>query len=171
MLKMLDRLILVLTFLAALGSGLLAGVFFAFSSFIMKGLARLVPSAGIAAMQSINITVINPVFMAVFVGTAIIGVVLAVVSFLMWREVGGPWLLAGSLLYVLGSFVVTLAFNVPLNDAVAAVDPASAEGAALWSRYLSSWTGWNHVRMVASLAALAAYIPAICGQLRGLASG
>ncbi|MEH2408541.1 anthrone oxygenase family protein [Nostoc sp.] len=60
----------VLKLFSALGCGLIAGVFFAFSTFVMNALARLQPAQGITAMQSINITVINPLFMAVFLGTA-----------------------------------------------------------------------------------------------------
>jgi uncharacterized membrane protein len=57
--------------------------------------------------------------------------------------------------------LVTMAFNVPLNQALAAVEPASAEGGALWSRYLSAWTAWNHVRTSASLLAAASFIAAL----------
>jgi uncharacterized membrane protein len=46
-------------------------------------------------------------------------------------------------------------FNVPLNDALAAVDPASAEGARLWAGYFTRWTAWNHVRYAATLAGAA----------------
>ena len=45
-------------------------------------------------------------------------------------------LLVGALLYFVGTFLVTMFFNVPLNDALAAVAPDSSEGASLWSRYL-----------------------------------
>ena len=65
-----DQLLSVLTLVAALGCGLIAGVFFAFSTFVMRALARLSPSEGIAAMQSINITVLNPWFLGAFLGTA-----------------------------------------------------------------------------------------------------
>lgn len=48
-------------------------------------------------------------------------------------------------------------FNVPGNNALAAVQPGSEQGAALWADYLRTWTNWNHVRTVASLAAAAAF--------------
>jgi uncharacterized membrane protein len=85
-------------------------------------------------------------------------------SLVGWQKPGSGWLLAGGLLYVVGCFCVTMAFNVPRNDALAAVDPASAEGAALWTTYLSSWTAWNHVRTAASLAAMASIIMGICAS-------
>ena len=138
---------------AALGCGLIAGVFFAFSSFVMSALARLDPPQGIAAMQAINITVINPWFMGVFMGTAIGCLFLTVFSLLKWHQPGNPALLVGSLLYLVVTFGVTILFNVPLNDALARVDPGSVEGAKLWAGYLSDWTMWNHIRTVGAIAA------------------
>jgi uncharacterized membrane protein len=153
-----DRVLNSLTLLSALGSGLIAGLFFAFSAFVMTSLSRLPSAQGIAAMQSINLAVLNPLFGIVFGGTAIACVVLAITSFFRLGEAGAVYLLAGSLFYLIGSILVTMVFNVPLNDALAPVDPSSTQGAELWTRYLSSWTAWNHVRTLASLAALASFI-------------
>jgi uncharacterized membrane protein len=142
-----------ITFIAAIGSGLIAGVFFAFSTFIMSALARLQPPQGIAVMQSINITVINPWFMTAFLGTAVACLFLAVFALLNWHKPSAVYLLVGSLLYLVGTFGVTMVCNVPLNDAVAIVKPDSTEGATLWAKYLVNWTFWNHVRTIAALAA------------------
>ena len=150
---MIERYLGPLTLLAALGCGLIAGAFFAFSTFVMRALGRLQPPQGIAAMQSINVVVINPLFMAAFLGTALLCAALAVSSLLTWQKPGAGYLLAGSLLYIAGTFLVTIVFNVPRNDALAAVDPASAAGASLWAGYLTGWTAWNHVRTAAALAA------------------
>ena len=152
---------LVLTLLTALGSGLIAGVFFAFSSFVMGALGKLPPPGGIAAMQSINVVVINPWFLGVFMGTAGACAVLAVVALLDWQQPGAAFLLTGALLYLVGTFLVTMLFNVPLNDALAAASADSSEGASLWSRYLTDWTNWNHVRTIAALAATALFILAL----------
>lgn len=140
---------------SALGCGLIAGVFFAFSTFVMNALARLQPAQGITAMQSINITVINPLFMAVFLGTAAACILLGISSLLRWHQPGAAYLLLGSLLYLVGSFGVTIVFNVPLNEALARVEPDSTIGANLWSSYLANWTIWNHIRAAAALAAAA----------------
>lgn len=145
-----------LKLVTVLGCGLIAGVFFAFSTFVMSALARLQPVQGIAAMQAINITVINPLFMAAFLGTAAACLFGTVLALLKWQQPGSAYLLIGSLLYLIGTFLVTIACNVPLNDALAAVEPTSNDGAALWTRYLINWTAWNHVRTAAALAATAA---------------
>ena len=151
-----DGLLRVLTLIAALGSGLMAGFFFAFSVSVMKALGRLPPAQGIAAMQSINVVVINPVFLIAFFGTAAACVAVAISALSGWSEPGAAYLLAGALLYLAGSFLVTIVFNVPRNDELAAVDQSSAAAATLWAGYLTTWTAWNHVRTAAALAAAAA---------------
>ena len=150
-----DEVLPVLTLLAALGCGLMAGVFFAFSNFIMKALARIPQGEGIAAMQSINRAVINPWFMLVFLGTAAASLALAVMAVPRWQQPGAVCLLAGGALYFVGTFLVTLAFNVPRNNELATLGRADPKGAAAWPRYLSGWTAWNHVRTICALAAAA----------------
>jgi uncharacterized membrane protein len=152
-----ERLMSILVLLSALGSGLVGGIFFAFSTFVMGALARLPAPQGIAAMQSINIVVINPVFMAAFMGTAALCIVVAAGALFGWAGPHPTLALAGAVLYLVGNIVVTMTGNVPLNNALAAIDPASAEGAAVWARYLSSWTTWNHVRTATGLMAAACF--------------
>ena len=147
---------------SALGCGLIAGVFFAFSTFVMSALARLQPTQGIVAMQSINITAINPLFMTALFGTAAACIFLAVFALLRWHQPGAVYLLVGSLLYLVGTVLVTIAFNVPMNEALARVDPGSIDGASLWASYLTNWTNWNHIRAAAALAASASLTIALC---------
>ena len=148
-----DGLLVALTTVAALGCGLNAGVFFAFSSFVMKALARLRPAQGIAAMQSINLVAVTPAFMAALFGTAAACVAVAVWALIDWDEAFGPYLLLGSACYVLGTIGLTIVYHVPRNNALAAVQPQDAEAASRWDRYVTEWTRWNHVRTAASLAA------------------
>ena len=152
---MINELLFTLTLITALGCGLVAGILFAFSTSAMKALARLPAPQGIAAMQSINVAVFNPWFMGAFFGTAAACVLVVVFSLLRWNEAGAVYLLSGGLLYLIGTILVTIAFNVPRNNALAAADPQNADGARLWASYVTSWTAWNHVRTVAALAAAA----------------
>jgi uncharacterized membrane protein len=153
-----DDLMFGLTLAAALGAGLVAGIFFAFSAFIMAALKRLPQEGGISAMQSINVAVLNPAFFFVFFGTAVAALILAVAAFAAWSPPRSLYLLAGALLYLAGTILVTMAFNVPLNNRLAATGAKSAEGASVWKTYLSAWTAWNHVRTIAALAACASFI-------------
>lgn len=135
----------------ALGSGLAAGFFFAFSICVMKSLGKIPAPQGIAAMQSINVVVINPWFMTVFMGMAALGGGAIIVAMLRWHDPRALYWLLGGALYVVGTFVSTMLFNVPRNNALAALAPASPEATEYWRDYLSTWTAWNHVRTVAAL--------------------
>lgn len=139
--------------LAAVGSGLVTGIFYAFSTFIMRALGRLPADKGIAAIQSINVVVLNPRFFAVFFGTTLVCLALGVAALVDWSQPTSVWLLLGCAPYLVGCILVTMLCNVPLNDARARVAPDSLAGANLWVCYLRDWTWWNPFRTAASLAA------------------
>lgn len=107
-----DDLLFAVTLVAALGCGLMAGLFFAFSVSVMKALARLPSAQGIAAMQSINVAIINPLFLAAFFGTAAACVLIIIASFFRWHAPGAVYLVIGGALYLVGTFWVTFVFNV-----------------------------------------------------------
>jgi uncharacterized membrane protein len=121
----------------------------------MQALGQQPPAQGIATMQSINITVINPWFMGALFGTAVGCLALVGLALTKGNQPNAKYLLMGSLLYLLGTILVTIAFNVPLNDALSAATPNSAAGTTLWAKYLTNWTLWNHVRTAAALGAAA----------------
>jgi uncharacterized membrane protein len=141
------------TLATALGCGLIAGVFFAFSAFVMKALARLPAELGVAAMQAINVAAVTFAFMAALFGTAAACGALAVWALFAWDEGFAPYLLVGSALYLIGTILLTIVYHVPRNEALARVEPHSAE--IHWRRYLSGWTAWNHLRAATALAAAA----------------
>lgn len=157
---MLMQFVPALTLLAVVGTGLMAGLFFIFSNTIMASLARLPAGQGMTAMNVINTVIQNPLFLALFMGTALIALILAGIAIF---TPGMPrlYLLLGAGLYLVGVFAVTVAVNVPLNDALGAADPMSAEGAALWATYLDRWVFWNHVRTVANTGSLIAFAMAM----------
>ncbi len=148
--------LVVLTVAAAVCSAAVGGVFFAFSTFVMAALRRLPAAQGIAAMQSINVTAPMPPLMLLLFGTALACVALIVVAVVD----GSPWLLAGGVVYLLGDIAVTMTYNVPRNNELAALDPSSAEAAARWPSWTAEWTAGNHVRTVAGFASAALLIQA-----------
>jgi uncharacterized membrane protein len=158
---MIDGPYFVLTVLGVLGTGLVAGVFCGFSTFVMRGLATLPPAQGVAAMNAINVAAVTPPFMALFLGSAVLCAVIAVVTFVLWPDEGTVELLVGSALYLFGSFGLTMVANVPRNDALAGLEPGSPEAAAYWPAYVREWTMWNHVRTAASAGAAVAYVLAL----------
>lgn len=149
------RMLSTITLLLSIGAGTVGGVFFAFSTLVMRALAQLPASQGIAAMQRINVVVLNPLFLGVFIGTALLAAACVVVSFFPWSLPRSALLLAAGLLYLGGSFYVTRVFNVPRNQRLAQLDAETSEAAAYWPVYVREWSYWNHLRTAASLASAA----------------
>ncbi len=144
-----------------LGAAIIGGGLFVFSSFIMPALAKLQPPAGIAAMQSINVVVINLSFIGTFMATAALSVA---VLFVNVGEAGSaPDRLAdiAAVLYLVGTFLVTVRGNVPLNDKLAAVDADAPEAVDVWEHYLKRWTRLNTLRTACSLFAVLGFSAAL----------
>lgn len=149
------------TFLAAIGSGLMAGLFFAYSNSIMPSLARVPGPQGVLVMNTINAVILNPLFLSIFMGTALLGLFLILAAFLGWGSVRPLWAVLGSVAYIVGNIVITMSINVPMNNALATVTPDSQAAAQLWASHLDRWVFWNHVRAIACTTALAAFILAL----------
>lgn len=150
-----------LLWFSAVGCGLMAGVYFAFSAFVMMALGRIDHTSGIAAMNAINSDILKSLFMPLFFGTSLAGLALAALALIYWGQAGTSTMFAGGVIYVVGMFIVTVVFNVPLNDALAAAAPSNAASGPIWKSYLSEWTMWNHVRTIASGGASALFIAAL----------
>jgi uncharacterized membrane protein len=149
-----DGYLFPLTVVAAVGCGLIAGVFYAFSVMVMRSLARLPTQHGIAAMQAINAAALRPAFLWVFSGTAAVCAAVVVGCLIDWDD-ASPYPVVGGLLYLAGSFGLTVGYHVPRNEALDRIEPSSPDAAGHWSRYAREWTTGNHVRAVAALAAAA----------------
>ena len=158
---MFAQIVIAITFIAAIGSGLMAGLFFAYSNSVMPSLAQVPVPQGVLALNTINTVIQNPLFLSIFMGTALLALFLVLAALFGWGVARPSWVLIGAALYVIGNIVVTMAINVPMNDALAATAPDSQAAAQLWATYLDRWVFWNHVRAFACTGALAAFIAAL----------
>ncbi|QLQ39442.1 DUF1772 domain-containing protein [Micromonospora robiginosa] len=153
------RLVQHLSLLAAtVGAGLMAGLFAAFAYAVMPALRGADDRTFVDAMQRINVTIVNGLFLLIFLGTPVLA---ALAAILAWRGAGRPalpWIVAGLVLYLV-AVVVTAAVNVPLNDALAAAGTADLDAAR--QRFEATWVAWNVVRALASTAGFGA----LCGAL------
>lgn len=131
---------------AALGAGLMAGVYFAFSAFIMRAFDRLGPARAADAMNAINDVILRSWFMPLFFGSSLLYALLALLALFDTDLVGRWWLFVAGTIYVTGMFLCTALFNVPLNNRLAANDDT-----VTWRHYLVYWTRWNHLRGLCSL--------------------
>jgi len=138
---------------AGLACMLASGALFAFSAFVMGALDRLAPEHGLLAMQSINSRPITPAFMTALFAPAALCVAVAIGD-------GSALAIAGAALYLLGPIGTTIAGNVPLNDALASVDPADPQAERLWRDYSRRWTTLNHLRVALGIAAAALLVAA-----------
>jgi len=151
---MLDSMIAFSLTVAAVGAGLMAGVYFAFSGFIMRSLDQLGAAPAADAMNAINKVILRSWFMGLFFGSTLLYAVLAAVA-VFDTDLAGRWLLfAAGLIYVVGMFLCTAMFNVPLNNRLADAGSDNNAKTETWTHYFRYWTRWNHLRSVCSLAVL-----------------
>ena len=146
---------------AAISVGLMAGVYFAFSAFVMQALDAAGRPAGMAAMQSINRIIVRSLFLPLFFASSLACLLLAVFGVMIWGSAGAWQMVIGGVIYLVGMLAVTAFANVPLNNALEAVDAAGAEAEAMWRRYMQRWLPWNHVRTVSCTASLVLLVAAI----------
>ncbi|MDI3336176.1 DUF1772 domain-containing protein [Defluviimonas aestuarii] len=156
--------ILLLMQLSVIVYALVAGVFLAFSDFIMRSLALTTGDGGVEAMQVINREVFRWVFMGLFLGMAPISLAIGGYA---WIYVSGPpglLILSAALIYLVGCFGVTIVFNVPMNQALAGMALSSDATRDYWLQtYVPRWTFWNTVRTVAATVSAALLLAGLSG--------
>ena len=141
-----------------LATGLVAGVFLAFSDFLMTSLRAADPAAGTETMQVINRKVYRSIFMVLFLGLTPASALAALLAALYLDGAAALWLVAAGALYFFGVFLVTALGNVPMNRQLDGMPRGGAAALSYWPAYVRGWTIWNHVRSVAALGAMAAYL-------------
>jgi uncharacterized membrane protein len=152
--------------LTTLASALIAGLFYAYQWTVMPGLNAIEPLAAIKAMNSINVVILNPVFFFSFFGTLLFGAVTAILYLWTARDAATLCVWAGFLAYAIGTFGVTIVFNVPLNNRLAASSPTAATAAAIWREYYDPWMYWNLIRTLAAIAAFVLFVVAVWMESR-----
>jgi uncharacterized membrane protein len=147
---MTSLIVTILLWVTALSSGVMAGVYFAFSAFVMRAFGTLEPAQAVTAMNAVNITILRSLFMPLFFGSSIISALLVVAGVMSWGEAGAGMALLAGAIYFFGMFACTVLFNVPLNNALGSLAPNSTDDFQLWTHDLQTWTNWNHLRTISS---------------------
>ena len=137
---------------ALLLSAAIFGFFYAWVCSTMWGLDAADPRVAIAAMQAMNGSVRNAVFAPAFFATPVVLALTGLLALRLNARGAGAAFLGGGLLYFLGGLVLTMRFNVPMNEALALVRvPDSIEEArAIWQAYSPTWQAFNQTRTVVS---------------------
>ena len=139
--------------IAIVGAGVVTGLLFAFSNFVMKALADMPSEQGMFAMQRINERILNPIFFLLFFGTPLACAVLVIIAMGNTALRGNSWLIWGAVFYLIGPFGITIARNVPLNNELASVVPKEAD--SFWPQYQRDWQFWNHIRSYLGVVSIA----------------
>ncbi|MEH6662168.1 MAG: anthrone oxygenase family protein [Parasphingorhabdus sp.] len=159
-----EQVITATLWFAAVSVGIMAGVYFAFSAFVMQSLDASGRATGMLAMQSINRVILKSLFLPLFFTSSLACLLLAVFGLMQWGTPGAWQMVIGGALYIVGMLVVTAAANVPLNNALEATDAAGPDAEAMWRRYMQRWLPWNHVRTVSCTVSLILLISAIAAR-------
>ncbi len=158
-------------FFAALFSALMGGLFFTWSNAVVTGLAKIPDHGYISAMQSINRTILNPLFLLIFMGTNLL---LPLAAWFQYRagEQPGWWLMAlAALIYIIGVFGVTIGGNIPLNqmlDKFALSTSTAQEMKDLRTVFENRWNNLNLIRAWASAISLALVLLSLLTRTTGL---
>jgi uncharacterized membrane protein len=141
--------VVVVTSIAAVLSAVAAGMMYVFSTFVMRGLDRTGPVDAISAMRGMNAEAnTNAPFLLTYFGAMILALVVGIIAVIQLRQPGSIWLLVGAVFGILGA-IITMAFNVPLNNHLDTLNPVGlspADAAREWQAYFSPWMAWNHAR-------------------------
>lgn len=132
----------------------IGGVFLAFSDFIMRSLDLVRNQSGIEAMQVINVEIMRSVFMVLFMGLAIVSVLLIVYAWLYVDGTPGRLIMLSGAVYIAGVFALTAAGNVPLNNTLAGLEPQAGAALSFWKEsYMTRWVSLNSARTIACFLA------------------
>ena len=151
--------------LTAVTTALMAGLFFAFSCSVNLGLARLSNAKYLSAMQSINRAIQNPIFFVAFFGAPIL------LPFSVLTHYEQPlsarfWsLLAARIIYLIGTFGVTVFGNVPLNNALDRFNLQTASEQEIVLQRANFERGWNNLNTIRTISATLALILVIIACL------
>lgn len=135
--------------------GVMTGFFYAFSVCVMPGLNQITSGGAIEAMQAINEAVQNPVFFITFFLPPLITLGCALALWVTGAHSTAIVMATAAMVYLVGVVAVTASINVPMNNALALIDPAAADTASIWAQYTQRWTFWNTIRTLANLLAFA----------------
>ena len=152
------QLNIIILFLATFFTGLMAGLFFTWSFSVTRGLSRLSDTNYIEAFQSLNKAILNPAFALVFWGS-ILSLILAAILHYQQPSSGNFWyLLTATIVYLIGSIVVTFAGNIPLNNLLETFQLNSSSVDEIKIKRTSFEGKWNSLNMIRTISSSLAFI-------------
>lgn len=148
---MTNSIVIMTTWLQVIGVGVMAGVYFAFSTFIMRAFDVLPAQHAIKVMNSINQVIVKSLFLPLFFVTTVLALIQVALNLAYLQGTPSYLGVISGLTYLLTMFLSTALFNVPLNNQLAGFDPQNDNADSTWASYRLRWTRWNHARTIGSL--------------------
>ncbi|MGH1539556.1 MAG: DUF1772 domain-containing protein [Arenicella sp.] len=143
--------------IATISCGLISGFFLTFSDFLMRSLKLANAEAGIEVMQIINREVWKSTTMVLLWSMVALSLFLSVYAYFELTGSMALFTMTGGIVYLLGVFVISFRFNVPMNNQLDRMEKSSVETTNYWEdSYVGPWVFWNYIR------ALKAGIAAVC---------
>lgn len=146
-------------------SFVMAGIYFAFSGFIMGSFNAIGSKGAVDAMNSINKEILRSSFMPLFFGSSLFAILILLTPFFLDGIGYSMAPTVGALFYLIGMFGCTAVFNVPLNNRLLSAINPDKDLDQEWNHYFHRWTRWNHVRTVCCAISGGLYSWAVCGAL------
>ena len=135
-------------------TGLMGGIYFAFSIFLLKSLSQLPELQAARAMNKINDVIVNTVFLPMFIVSTLWYAGLIIWSIVHWQNLNSAYLITAALVYIVGMFLVTAFGNVPLNNRLQRSASSDAALIRCWRRYHRQWAELNHLRTISCTVSL-----------------
>ncbi|HEX6356239.1 DUF1772 domain-containing protein [Actinophytocola sp.] len=128
------------------------GVYFAYSNSVVPGLDKADPEKAVEAMRKMNVAIINPAFLTIFIGPLITSAATGFLLLGLDENTSAYLTLAAAVVYLVGSHVITGRINIPLNNALE--NSTSTDWRQRWADFSPRWRRWNAVRTVTSAVSL-----------------
>ncbi len=151
---MTNSIVIMTTWLLAIGVGVMAGVYFAFSAFVMRAFDILPAEQAIEAMNAVNLVIVKSPFLALFFGSTVLALAQVILSLAYLQGIPLYLGVIAGLVYLFSMFLCTVLFNVPLNNQLASFDALKENADYAWVSYRCRWTRWNHLRTIGSLVSV-----------------
>lgn len=144
--------------IATFFSGLMAGLFYSWTISVTPGLARIDDVSYLKAFQAMNRAIINPYFVVVFFGLVVLLPLLSYLSFQTSMSSRFGYVLTASILYFVGIMGITIAGNVPLNNALEALHIESMTPEQMNDFRKSFENKWNRLNLIRTISASVTFL-------------
>ncbi|MCC9071077.1 DUF1772 domain-containing protein [Flavobacterium sp. F-65] len=143
--------------LTTLLTGLLAGIFFTWTNAVTPGIGHLDDINYLRAFQNMNRSIVNPLFLIVFLGPVLLSFVTVYLyksnhHYILWL------LLLAAIIYLIGVFLITIMGNIPLNSLLDKTDLTNITLEDAKSLRDQFEVKWNFLHLIRTITATLSFL-------------